>query len=93
MCDNIIVIAVRTIFTWFSVCSIFNDLTGTRDTRGAPVIFVDAGKPEWELPDFNSEEIARVCLYFFQIPRYVCIYSNRHFYQRIVLPLSSLIIV
>ena len=74
MGDNIIVIAVGTIFTWFSVCSIFNDLTGTRDTRGAPVIFVDAGKPEWELPDFNSEEIARVCLYFFQIPRYVCIY-------------------
>ncbi|XP_028391805.1 puratrophin-1-like isoform X2 [Dendronephthya gigantea] len=44
-------------------------MPGTRDTRGAPVIFLDAGKPEWQLPDFNSEEIARVCLYFYQIPR------------------------
>ena len=49
----------------------FYGIAGTRDTRGAPVIFVDAGKPEWQLPDFNSEEIARVCLYFYQIPRCV----------------------
>ncbi|XP_046842226.1 pleckstrin homology domain-containing family G member 4B-like [Xenia sp. Carnegie-2017] len=44
-------------------------LPGTRDARGAPVIFLDAGKSEWQIPDFNSEEIARICLYFLQIPR------------------------
>ena len=47
------------------------------------MIFVDAGKPEWQLPDFNSEEIARVCLYFFQIPRCV---SNNETYSRVPPP-------
>ena len=48
-----------------------NIILGTKDSRGAPVIFIDAGMDEWQMPDFNSEEIARVCLYFYQIPRYV----------------------
>ena len=44
-------------------------ILGTRDSRGAPVIFVDAGLADWQMPHFNAEEIARVCLYFYQIPR------------------------
>lgn len=45
-------------------------LPGSRDKRGGPVIFFETDKSFWENADMNSEELAKLLVYYFKIVRY-----------------------
>lgn len=44
-------------------------LPGALDRRGGPVIFFDTNKECWRNTDMDSEELARLLIYYFKIPR------------------------
>lgn len=44
---------------------------GSRDKRGGSVIFFDTNKRSWENADLNSEELAKLLIYYYKIPKYV----------------------
>ena len=44
-------------------------LPGTRDKRGGPVIFFDTSETCWENNNTDSEEVAKLLLYYYKIPR------------------------
>ena len=52
-------------------------IPGSRDKRGGPVIFFDASRSLWENNDMDSDELAKLLMYYYKIPRYV----NKIFFQ------------
>lgn len=42
---------------------------GSRDKRGGSVIFFDTNKRSWENTDLNSEELAKLLIYYYKIPK------------------------
>ena len=49
-------------------------LPGATDRRGGPVIFFETNKSCWENTDMDSEELAKLLIYYYKIPRYVFFY-------------------
>ena len=42
-------------------------LPGSRDKRGGPVIYFETNKKFWENTDMNSEELAKLLIYYYKI--------------------------
>ena len=56
---------------------------GSRDKRGGPVIFFHASEEVWQNADANSQELVKLLMYYYELPRYVsssrnhCIVGNK----------------
>ena len=44
-------------------------IPGSRDQRGGPVIYFDTSRTLWESTDMNPEELAKLLMYYYKIPR------------------------
>ena len=44
---------------------------GSRDKRGGPVIFFQALEEVWENADANSQELVKLLMYYYELPRCV----------------------
>lgn len=44
-------------------------IPGSRDTRGGPVVYIDASTSCWDSISVTSEELAKLLVYYYKIPR------------------------
>ena len=49
---------------------------GSRDKRGGPVIFFHASEEVWQNADANSQELVKLLMYYYELPRYVSSSQN-----------------